>query len=146
MSLFPSYFVYVASSWRNPFLDDVSARLRRGVQTYDFREHDGFHWQDVFPDWGNDWPNNGEMDATMVLAGMQSEPAEVMPHVKALTRADECDFGVICPPALRRPESEAVAHLPVVLRGPVARRAVLAAAHVRVREREVAAVREVPGV
>jgi hypothetical protein len=69
--------VYVASSWRNTSLDSVNGRLRRaGVSTYDFREHDGFHWQDVFPEWGDDWPHNGEMDAPMVLTGMGMEPAE----------------------------------------------------------------------
>jgi hypothetical protein len=75
-SLFADAPVYVASSWRNVLLDNVNARLRRaGVATYDFRETDGFHWQDVFPEWGDDWPHNGEMDAPMVLAGMQAEPA-----------------------------------------------------------------------
>jgi hypothetical protein len=69
--------IYVASSWRNSSLDNVNARLRRaGIDTYDFREHGGFHWQDVFPDWGNGWPDHGEMDAAMVLAGMDSPPAE----------------------------------------------------------------------
>lgn len=76
-SLIAARSIYVASSWRNASLDNVNARLRRaGVATYDFREHDGFHWQDVFPEWGDDWPNTGEMDAPMVLVGMGMEPAE----------------------------------------------------------------------
>lgn len=69
--------IYVASSWKNGSLDAVNGRLRRaGVPTYDFREHDGFHWQEIFPDWGDDWPNSGEMDAPMVLSGLGMPPAE----------------------------------------------------------------------
>lgn len=46
-------FVYVASSWRNPFYTDVIKALRaRDIPHYDFR-HDGaaFDWADVDPTW-----------------------------------------------------------------------------------------------
>lgn len=51
--------IYVASSWRNPYYEDVVKRLRReGHSVYDFRNPPhggaGFHWTDVdknAPNW-----------------------------------------------------------------------------------------------
>lgn len=51
--------IYVASSWRNPYYEDVVKRLKEeGLPVYDFRNppHDGrgFHWTDVdenAPNW-----------------------------------------------------------------------------------------------
>ena len=51
--------IYVASSWRNPYYEQVVKRLREeGHEVYDFRNPphggNGFHWIDVdenAPDW-----------------------------------------------------------------------------------------------
>ena len=51
--------IYVASSWRNPYYEDVVKRLRsEGFSVYDFRNPphggNGFHWTDVdenAPNW-----------------------------------------------------------------------------------------------
>ena len=51
--------IYVASSWRNPYDEQVVKRLREeGHEVYDFRNPphggNGFHWTDVdenAPDW-----------------------------------------------------------------------------------------------
>ncbi len=51
--------IYVASSWRNPYYEQVVKRLRvEGHEVYDFRKPphggNGFHWTDVdenAPDW-----------------------------------------------------------------------------------------------
>ena len=51
--------IYVASSWRNPYYEQVVKRLREeGHEVYDFRNPphggNGFHWTDVdenAPDW-----------------------------------------------------------------------------------------------
>ena len=51
--------IYVASSWRNPYYEDVVKRLRKeGLPVYDFRNPPhgggGFHWTDVdenAPNW-----------------------------------------------------------------------------------------------
>ena len=51
--------IYVASSWRNPYYEQVVKRLREeGHEVYDFRNlphgGNGFHWTDVdenAPDW-----------------------------------------------------------------------------------------------
>lgn len=53
--------IYVASSWRNPYYEDVVKRLRKeGHTVYDFRNPPhggaGFHWTDVDPDAPN-WSN-----------------------------------------------------------------------------------------
>ena len=44
--------IYVASSWRNPYYEDVIKRLKKeGLSVYDFRNPphggNGFHWTDV---------------------------------------------------------------------------------------------------
>lgn len=48
--------IYVASSWRNQFQQDVVGVLRvDGNEVYDFRNPDendkGFSWSDIDPDW-----------------------------------------------------------------------------------------------
>lgn len=51
--------IYVASSWRNPYYEQVVKRLREeGYEVYDFRNSphggNGFHWTDVdenAPNW-----------------------------------------------------------------------------------------------
>jgi hypothetical protein len=48
--------IYVASSWRNPFQQDVVKALREAGHTvYDFKNPEpnsnGFHWSDVDPEW-----------------------------------------------------------------------------------------------
>lgn len=50
--------IYVASSWRNVFQQDVVAILRDlGHEVYDFKNpphgNGGFQWSDIDPDWQN---------------------------------------------------------------------------------------------
>lgn len=42
--------IYVASSWKNEYLDGVFEALEQwGVEYYDFRADSGFHWSEVQP-------------------------------------------------------------------------------------------------
>lgn len=44
--------IYVASSWKNPFLDEVVLRLKEeGHEVFDFREHTKFGWSQVDPEY-----------------------------------------------------------------------------------------------
>ena len=48
----PVIMIYVASSWRNPYYEDVVKRLKKeGLSVYDFRNPphggNGFHWTDI---------------------------------------------------------------------------------------------------
>lgn len=50
--------VYVASSWRNEYQQDVVKELRdAGHDVYDFKHptkgNAGFHWSEIDPDWKN---------------------------------------------------------------------------------------------
>ena len=50
--------VYVASSWRNDYQQDVVCKLRKaGYEVYDFKHPAngcaGFHWGEIDPDWQN---------------------------------------------------------------------------------------------
>lgn len=50
--------IYVASSWRNPFQQEVVLTLRNfGHEVYDFRNptegNNGFAWSDIDEDWQN---------------------------------------------------------------------------------------------
>jgi hypothetical protein len=50
--------IYVASSWRNNYQQDVVLYLRScGYEVYDFKNPApgvrGFHWSDIDPDWKN---------------------------------------------------------------------------------------------
>lgn len=49
--------IYVASSWRNEYQQQVVASLRSwGHEVYDFRnppQKSGFSWRDISPDWQN---------------------------------------------------------------------------------------------
>lgn len=50
--------IYVASSWRNPYQQDVVRELRdTGFTVYDFKDSDGFKWSDIDPDWEKWTPN-----------------------------------------------------------------------------------------
>jgi nucleoside 2-deoxyribosyltransferase len=41
-------YVYVASSWRNPYQEAAVATLRAaGIECYDFKDSEGFHWKEV---------------------------------------------------------------------------------------------------
>lgn len=48
--------IYVASSWRNHFHEEVVCELRdKGHEVYDFKNprpgSNGFHWSEIDPDW-----------------------------------------------------------------------------------------------
>lgn len=48
--------VYVASSWRNEFQPEVVHVLREdGHDVYDFKDSEGFHWEEVDQNWKR-WP------------------------------------------------------------------------------------------
>ena len=54
--------IYVASSWRNEFQQEVVRRLRElGHEVYDFRNpapgNHGFSWSQIDPDWQNWTPD-----------------------------------------------------------------------------------------
>lgn len=45
-------YVYVASSWRCAMQPAVVAVLKAAeIDCYDFKDSEGFHWQDVMPKW-----------------------------------------------------------------------------------------------
>lgn len=51
--------IYVASSWRNPYQQEIVALCRScGHEVYDFRHpvpgNNGFHWGEIDPEW-QDW-------------------------------------------------------------------------------------------
>ncbi len=51
--------IYLASSWRNPFQQELVRLLRSwGHEVYDFRNpspgNNGFHWSEIDPEW-EDW-------------------------------------------------------------------------------------------
>lgn len=44
--------IYVASSWRNIYQPEVVNRLRLcGHEVYDFKDSEGFHWEEVDEKW-----------------------------------------------------------------------------------------------
>lgn len=88
--------IYVASSWRNPYYEDVVKRLRReGMDVYDFRNPPhggaGFHWTDVdenAPDWTFDEYAQG---LSHPLAEKQFQA-----DLSALNEADTCVLVLPC--------------------------------------------------
>lgn len=43
-------YVYIASSWRNPYVLDTWNMLQAvGIEAYNFKDAEGFHWSDIDP-------------------------------------------------------------------------------------------------
>jgi hypothetical protein len=86
--------VYVASSWRNDYQPAVVAALRQdGHEVYDFKDSEGFHWEEVDPEW-KDWPN----DIPKYLDGL-NHPAALRGFRRdmlALRDADVCVYVMPC--------------------------------------------------
>ena len=87
--------IYVASSWRNIFQQDVVRFLRKaGHEVYDFKnppERTGFQWSDVDPNWEN-WTTQEFMDALnnpIAQAGFDSD-------FNAMKYADFCVMVLPC--------------------------------------------------
>lgn len=88
--------IYVASSWRNPYYEEVVKRLReQGFKMYDFRNPPhggtGFHWTDVdenAPNWTFGEYTRG---LTHPLAEKQFKA-----DLEALEQADTCVLVLPC--------------------------------------------------
>lgn len=88
--------IYVASSWRNPYYEEVVKRLReQGFEVYDFRNPPhggtGFHWTDVdenAPNWTFGEYTRG---LTHPLAEKQFKA-----DLEALEQADTCVLVLPC--------------------------------------------------
>jgi hypothetical protein len=88
--------IYVASSWRNPFQQEVVAWLREvGHEVYDFRNprpgDDGFHWSDIDPAWQSWSPlqYRKALKHPIAAAGFESD-------FSAMRRADICVLVLPC--------------------------------------------------
>jgi len=63
--------IYVASSWRNKYQNEVVLSLRQdGHEVYDFMDEERFHWSEIDKDWKN-WPKN----ITKYLIGLRHKRA-----------------------------------------------------------------------
>lgn len=91
--------IYVASSWRNKYQQEVVANLRAiGHEVYDFREDGngwgngvhgpgGFHWSEIDPEW-QQWPSRisryiDALDHPRAVEGFRRD-------MDALMRSDAC--------------------------------------------------------
>ena len=87
--------VYVASSWRNEYQQQVVERLRAvGAEVYDFKHPNGgkgFSWSDVDPDWKN-WDVKTYVDGLehkMAVEGFKRD-------FEAMKKADICVLVLPC--------------------------------------------------
>jgi hypothetical protein len=86
--------IYVASSWRNDYQPEVVSALRAdGHAVYDFKDSEGFHWEEVDPAW-RQWPN----DIPKYLVGLNHAAAErgFNRDMTALRDADICVYVMPC--------------------------------------------------
>jgi hypothetical protein len=97
--------IYVASSWRNEFQQDVVAKLRAlGHEVYDFRGggdgwsaaegEGGFSWSSIDPNWKN-WTAEEYIKALshpLATEGFNRD-------MNALRRCDACIFVMPCGPS-----------------------------------------------
>lgn len=72
-------YVYVASSWRNPYQQSVCATLKAaGIEHYDFRNPEGqtgFAWSEIDPNWQS-WTADQYIEALfhpLAIAGFKSD-------------------------------------------------------------------------
>ncbi len=86
--------IYVASSWKNEHQPNVVTALRAdGHEVYDFKDEDGFHWEEVDPKWG-EWVD----DPVRYLAGLGHPCAErgFKRDMDALKWCDACVYVMPC--------------------------------------------------
>ena len=88
--------IYVASSWRNPYYEEVVKRLREaGHEVYDFRNPPhggaGFHWTDVDPNAPN-WTFEEYADGLRHPLSERQFKADM----DALNQADTCVLVLPC--------------------------------------------------
>lgn len=87
--------VYVASSWCNPFQQDVVRLLRKdGHEVYDLKDEDGFkwsEWSEISPEWKL-WDTNAYL-AALVLPQVERWFSRDM---NALINCDVCVHVVPC--------------------------------------------------
>lgn len=102
-------YIYVASSWRNPYHAAVVGAFkgreaqRQGFTVYDFTE-DGasFKWQDVFPDW-----TPGEtISYAAYIIGLGTDLAEAG-YCRDMDALEACDICILVLPAGRSANLEA---------------------------------------
>jgi hypothetical protein len=83
--------VYVASSWRNEYQQEVVAALREdGHTVYDFKDSEGFRWSEVDPDWQNWTPAS-------YLVGLTHSTAD-RGYNRDMTALKECEVCVMVMP------------------------------------------------
>jgi nucleoside 2-deoxyribosyltransferase len=84
--------IYVASSWRNNFQPGVVAALRDdGHEVYDFKDEEGFHWEEVDPNW-KDWTSEDYIDGLGHHAAVRGYNRDM----KALRECDMCVYVMPC--------------------------------------------------
>lgn len=88
--------IYVASSWRNKYQQDVVKILREhGYDVYDFKHpepgNNGFHWSEIDPKWGNWTPEQFKvaLDHPIAEKGFLTD-------MRALIRCDVCLLVLPC--------------------------------------------------
>lgn len=88
--------IYVASSWRNPYQQEVVARLRAaGHEVYDFRNpapgNHGFGWREIHPNWQQWTPEEfrAALDDPIARAGFRLD-------MDSLEAADACVLVLPC--------------------------------------------------
>ena len=84
--------IYVASSWRNNYQPEVVRRLREvGHEVYDFKDSEGFHWNEVDPSYKS-WSIQGYIE------GLKHPVAErgFNRDMKALQECDACVYVMPC--------------------------------------------------
>lgn len=88
--------IYVASSWRNDFQQEVVKALRKaGHSVYDFKNprpgENGFHWSEISPDWQS-WGSASFRNALthpIAVSGFASD-------YQAMMEADTCVLVLPC--------------------------------------------------
>ena len=96
-------YVYVASSWRNPFQMAVCAALRSArIDHYDFKNprpgERGFHWSDVMPSYQRGATGNLLADADEYIKALE-HPIAVEGYAsdfEAMVAADACVLVLPC--------------------------------------------------
>lgn len=89
--------IYVASSWRNLYQQNIVARLRMdGHEVYDFRNPDhgrgGFSWSDIDPDWQGWSPEAYRKE----LLNSQIAAQGFLTDFRAMIWADTCVLVMPC--------------------------------------------------
>ena len=88
-------YIYVATSWRNPFQPDVVRVLRDdGHEVYDFRGEEGFSWREVDENWAK-WTPDEYLDGLNHPCAKRGFKRDM----DALERCDACVYVMPCGPS-----------------------------------------------